>query len=136
MDKRHIGRFCIQFSSADSRHLQVVELLEAQGRRKAQFIADAVLHYINCKESPDTDTRPEPDAAMFKARVAAIVREIMRQEQSVRPIAESDASDAAVKLPVADVISADVRGEVLDEDLFASIRESISTLRDNEPDEY
>ncbi len=41
--KKHCGRFCIQFNLADDRHIQVIELLESKGHRKAQFIAEAVV---------------------------------------------------------------------------------------------
>lgn len=31
----------------------VSEILEHQGRQKARFISTAILHYINCKETPE-----------------------------------------------------------------------------------
>jgi len=41
--KKNHGRFCVQFNLNDPRHRQVVEILERQGRRKAQFIVEMVL---------------------------------------------------------------------------------------------
>ena len=42
-EKKNHGRFCVQFNLSDPRHRQTVEILEQQGRRKAQFIVDMVL---------------------------------------------------------------------------------------------
>ena len=43
---------CVQFNEQDPHHQQVMDILNAQGRHKAQFIAAAILHYINCSERP------------------------------------------------------------------------------------
>ena len=50
--KKSASRFCIQFNEQDPHHQQVMDILNAQGRHKAQFIAAAILHYINCSERP------------------------------------------------------------------------------------
>lgn len=131
MDKRNLGRFCIQFNTADARHLQVIELLEAQGRRKAQYLSEAVLHYINCKETPDMTAQVEPSAALFKKQVESIVWEILRQNRNVDMKEETAAPEMNMELPVKDFASEYPMAD-RDEDLFASIRESISALRDNE----
>lgn len=49
--KKDKCKFTIQFSSTDACHLQAVEILNAQGRRKAQFITNAILHYSNPTKS-------------------------------------------------------------------------------------
>ena len=50
-EKKCASRFCIQFNEHDVQHQQVMDVLNAQGRHKAQFIAAAILHYINCQEA-------------------------------------------------------------------------------------
>lgn len=53
-EKKERERFSIKFNSKDKSHRIVIELLEEQPPRcKAQFIVNAVLHYINCPETPD-----------------------------------------------------------------------------------
>ena len=47
-EKKNPGRVTIQFNPGDPKQLSVSELLEQQGRHKAQFITNAVLHYIHC----------------------------------------------------------------------------------------
>lgn len=56
-EKKNPGRFTIQFNPGDPKQLSVSELLEQQGRHKAQFITNAILHYIHCPETPEI---PEP----------------------------------------------------------------------------
>ena len=52
-DKKDPGKFTVRFNILDPQHQTVVALLNQQGRNKAQFLASAVLHYINCKETPN-----------------------------------------------------------------------------------
>lgn len=44
--KKAPGRFTIQFNMSDPHQRTVAELLEPQGRRKAQFLTSAVLCYV------------------------------------------------------------------------------------------
>lgn len=53
-EKKDRERFSIKFNENDPAHDAVIRLLEKQGpHSKAQFIVNAVLHYINCFETPD-----------------------------------------------------------------------------------
>lgn len=49
--KKAPGRFTIQFNMDDPQQRTVVGLLEPQGRRKAQFLTSAVLHYVQEPQS-------------------------------------------------------------------------------------
>lgn len=51
--KKDICRFTIQFNPADPCHQKAIELLNSQGRSKAQFIANAITHYLYCSQTPD-----------------------------------------------------------------------------------
>lgn len=78
-DKKDRGRFTIKFNENDPAHETVIGILEQQGpRQKAQFIANAVLHYIHCRETPDIAVPcfQRPD----KTAIEAIVMEILRQQ--------------------------------------------------------
>ena len=52
-EKKEQNKFTIQFSLADPAHRQVIDILNQQGRRKAQFLVNAVQHYLHCPETPD-----------------------------------------------------------------------------------
>lgn len=56
-EKKEQNKFTIQFNAADPSHRQVADLLNQQGRRKAQFLVNAVQHYLHCPETPDI---PQP----------------------------------------------------------------------------
>ena len=56
-------------------------MLEKQGPRcKAQFLVNAVLHYINCPETPDIAIPQTVD----RAAIEEIVAEILSQKENVR----------------------------------------------------
>lgn len=73
-DKKHLGRFTVQFNLGDPQQARVSEILEHQGRQKARFISTAILHYINCKETPEVTLPPAPDAAEIEKIVLAILK--------------------------------------------------------------
>ena len=74
-EKKDNAKFTVQFNPADPLHQQTIDMLNRQGRRKAQFIANAVTHYIYCKETPDI-----PQAAPISTEVIeAVVLRILEQ---------------------------------------------------------
>lgn len=56
-EKKDPGKFTVRFNICDPQHKAVVDLLNQQGRSKAQFLTNAVLHYINCTEAPELHRR-------------------------------------------------------------------------------
>ena len=95
-DKKNAGRFCVQFNLNDPRHRQVIELLEQQGRRKAQFIVEAVLR--------DGDAPAGPDMAQLKRQVEAWVRELLSQQTVIDNVAP-DGTDAELKAAIQGVMA-------------------------------
>ena len=74
--KKNRERFGIKFNENDPAHNAVIRLLEKQGpHSKAQFIVNAILHYINCQETPDIAF---PQAVDRKA-IEEIVIEILNR---------------------------------------------------------
>jgi hypothetical protein len=126
MDKRNLGRFCLQFNITDPRHLQAVEILEAQGRRKAQYITEAILHFVNCKETPEIDIKQ--DSAALEKMILAIVQKCLHKESgAVFNVTEREIS---LNFPTESVIPAEIADE--DDNLLASIRESMTALRESD----
>lgn len=80
--KNNPMRFTVQFSPGDPCHQQTVDILNQQGRRKAQFIVNAVMHYINCSEIPDV--KP---AAIDTALIEGIVRRLLNEQGKVAGLA-------------------------------------------------
>ena len=82
-EKKTPGRFCVQFNPNDPRHQQVIELLERQGRRKAQFIVEAVLR--------EGDAAVMPDMAQLRRQVESWVEQRLdKQPQGDSPAASDD----------------------------------------------
>ena len=73
-DKKHLGRFTVQFNLGDPQQARTAEILEQQGRQKARFISTAVLHYINCSETPEVVLPPAPNTAEIEISVLAVLK--------------------------------------------------------------
>ena len=83
--KKDRGRFSIKFNENDPAHRAVIDMLEQQGpRQKAQFIANAVLHYIHCSETPDIRITQTVDAASIEKIVLEILKEQVMGETNAR----------------------------------------------------
>lgn len=77
-EKKDRERFSIKFNENDPAHEAVIRLLEKQGpHRKAQFIVNAVLHYVNCKEAPDVSLAQAAD----RASVEKIVMDVLSRKK-------------------------------------------------------
>lgn len=84
-EKRNPGRFTIQFDLGDPQHGQVAQILEGQGRYKARFIANAVMHYLYCSETPDIPQSAPIDRKMLEKIVLDIIGQ--HREQNAEPCA-------------------------------------------------
>lgn len=81
-EKKNRERFSIKFNENDPAHDTVIRLLEKQGpHRKAQFIVNAVLHYINCRETLDM-LSPQ---AIDRESIEEIIREILDRKENEYP---------------------------------------------------
>lgn len=91
--KKAPGRFTLQFHVNDPHQRTVIDILNQQGRNKAQFLTSAVLHYINCSETPEYQ-QPAPSWSMDE--LEQLVLEILNRR--------ADASNSpAVRAPVKEV---------------------------------
>lgn len=77
--KKDRERFSIKFNENDPAHDAVIRLLEKQGSHsEAQFLVNAVLHYVNCPETPDIIIPQTVD----RAAIEEIVAEILGQKET------------------------------------------------------
>jgi len=124
MEKRNFGRFCIQFNTKEARHLKVVELLESRGRRKAQFIAEAVLCYMEGSKIETSDINP----VSLKDKVYAIVEECLREKAVGVDTMPPEAVATPETQPIENTNSISESDE-FDPDLLSAVQESISSFR-------
>ena len=67
-DKKDPGKFTIRFNTADPQQQAVVDMLNRQGRYKAQFITNAVLLYTYA--ASDAQTAPLQNSAAIQRVMA------------------------------------------------------------------
>ena len=77
-EKKDPGKFTVRFNIADPQQRTVIELLNQQGRYKAQFLTNAVLHYVQRSEIPDVRGVP----AASNEYIERIVRSVLAQQQA------------------------------------------------------
>lgn len=81
-EKKDPGKFTVRFNMADPQQKAVIDLLNQQGRYKAQFLTSAILHYVQCLETPDIRS-----AAVDSTEIERIVRHVLAQQQTAAPSA-------------------------------------------------
>lgn len=124
MAKKDIYKFTIQFSSGDPQHQQVAEILNRQGRRKAQFLVNTVLHYIHCSETPDIPQQPPVNTDAIET----IVRRII-EEYSEKPTRQDVRKTPEKKTVKSEEIAFDDAAELFGEDGIAAVRNTIASFR-------
>lgn len=82
-EKKGPGKFTVRFNMADPQQKAVIDLLNQQGRYKAQFLSSAILHYVHCPETPDIRSA----AAVDSTEIERIVRHVLAQQQTATPSA-------------------------------------------------
>lgn len=97
-DKKDRDRFSIKFNLNDPLHEKAVRLLEQQGaRRKAQFIANAILHYVSCPETPELEVGQSADRSYVEAMVMEILRQQGFRGKIPATMPEADTAQLGVK---------------------------------------
>lgn len=81
-DKKDPGKFTVRFNICDPRHRTVIDLLNQQGRNKAQFLANAVLHYINCTEVPEIRMPAVPDKEALEKLILGVLKAHTGRDES------------------------------------------------------
>ena len=69
MSKKDPGKFTVRFNIADPQQREAAELLNRQGRSKAQFLTSAVLSYVKGKRAAP----PHPSAGLSSSEVEPIL---------------------------------------------------------------
>ena len=80
-EKKDPGKFTVRFNIADPQQKAVIDLLNQQGRYKAQFLTSAILHYVHCSETPDIRSAATVDST----EIERSVRQVLAQQQAAIP---------------------------------------------------
>lgn len=125
MAKKDLYKFTIQFNSGDPQHQQTAEILNQQGRRKAQFLVNAVLHYLHCSETPNI---PQP-APIDTGAIEAIVRRIMMKEQTEKKPSAETGQEPVRRSVQSEQIDFGDATDLLGEDGVAAIKNTMASFR-------
>lgn len=125
-EKKEQNKFTIQFSIADPSHRMVADILNQQGRRKAQFIVNAVQHYLHCPETPDV-----PQAVPMDIHtIEDIVRRILEEQNRPLPIKQEPVPEHSRCIaPKTESICYDETAELLGEDGLNAIASTMASFR-------
>lgn len=96
--KKDPGKFTVRFNVADPQQREVVELLNQQGRSKAQFLTNAVQHYVHCSGAADM----RDVSAMNTEQIERIVKDILFKQQTPQESEVLPDSNANKSLPSTD----------------------------------
>lgn len=89
--KKKPGRFTLQFNQEDPQQRMVSEVLEQQGRHKAQFITSAVLLYVQCPKPQGSD---KGLSAIDETALEQMMLTIIEKHPQFAVAAPSDPSEA------------------------------------------
>ena len=124
-EKKDSFRFTVQFNAGDPSHQQVAAILNEQGRRKAQFLVNAVIHYMNCPETPETAAAPRID----RQTVEQLVREILsNMHPELVPAVGEDMPGGNLAITAAEDIPFDATA-MLGEDGLHSFMDSLAAIQ-------
>lgn len=127
--KKDRGRFSIKFNENDPAHKAVIDILEQQGpRHKAQFIANAVLHYIHCSETPDIRITQTVDAAFIEKIVLEILKEQGRGETTAES-GQAVSNRVIRKRDEPKKTSNELETRILDDEMMEMIAHTMSAFR-------
>ena len=85
--KKDRSRFTIKFRESDPAHNMTIRILERQGQRNiAPFLVNAVLHYVQCSETPDMShmLADNPASIVDRNAIEEIVWGVLRQQGIIR----------------------------------------------------
>ncbi len=102
-DKKSLNRFTIQFNTRDSTHQKVIEILNLQGRKKAQYIVNAILSYESgAIKSADIDDD-------IHHKIAAIVEQVLAgRVPDKKPLLQTDGLKSDKKVLKSDAGLSDI----------------------------
>ena len=124
-EKKDPYKFTIRFNPSDPTHQQTVVLLNQQGRRKAQLLVNAVMHYIHCSQTPDIPQTPPMDTALIET----VVRKVLKEQSEEPQIKKAEKHHPSTVQAPEDDFSFDEAADALGADGLAAIANTMAMFR-------
>lgn len=113
------GRFTIQFNMDDPQQRMVAELLERQGRRKAQFLTNAALCYLQGPQSQCLVS-----AGVSEAALEQMMLSILQRHPQMTDAAREDTPPQAKAVP-----SPEPRADMGGDDALRAITNTLAAFQ-------
>lgn len=124
-DKKNPGRFTLHFNLEDPQQRMVSELLEQQGRHKAQFITSAVQLYIQYPKPKANDAGPP---VIDEAALEQMLLSIMEKNPRFATTVPGDSSKAESRPPQAALTEKPWEGTIGD-DAMRAIADTLAAFQ-------
>ena len=124
-EKKAPGRFTLQFNLKDPQQRVVSELLEQQGRHKAQFITSAILRYIQGPSPHEHDSRqPGIDEAALERMLYSFL-----EKHPIFTAAPADNVPQVRESPTQASSGAKAWNNTIDDDAIRAISDTLSAFQ-------
>lgn len=126
-DKMQPGRFTLRFNMNDPQQQAAAEILNRMGRQKAQFIAQALTHYTECKCHPQAESQTVWDERTLERAILSV---LSRHPEFISSVQGEEATEVQENLRVeqAEEPSSAQNGFMTEEGLSA-ISKTLSAFR-------
>lgn len=123
-EKKKPGRFTLQFNMEDPQQRMASELLEQQGRHKAQFIASAILSYVQRPSQGHGGDSP----AINEAALERMLLAIMEKHPQFAGIASSG-PPGAEEAPASALSARRPWGDSVEDNTLKAINDTLAAFR-------
>jgi hypothetical protein len=137
-NKNERKKFTIQFNQDNPLHIEVVDILNGLNPRgKARFIADAILHYVNCDKAAEVNHPNQSIETKIETVVMRIIQEMgVNGKIALQASAPATKDDSSMRITLDsssvinfDDIDYEESMEVLSGDGFNAIADTLKAFR-------
>lgn len=124
--KKDPGRFTLHFNLHDPLQKAAVDILNHQGRQKAQFIARALKQYVDHPMAPNTQGGDIPDERTLEQAIISVLRKypnLVTDRCRIEP--PSDGSGKLQEVEQADTVEAP---ETFSQECFSAIQKTLASF--------
>ena len=131
ISKKAQTRFTVQFNQTDPSHLKVADILNNQKKHgKAQYIVDAVIHYISCGLAESATHLIKLDEKQIELIVKRLLQDMNVCTTDNQPATNNQLDLHSQSQPqIADKITLDGATEALDEKGIKAVSNALISFR-------
>lgn len=126
-DKIQPGRFTLRFNLNDPQQQTAVEILNRMGRQKAQFIAQALIHYAEYKSRPQMT----PQAVLDEHTLEQAILSVLARHPELVPSGQGGETTEGQEALLAEQAEgpSSVQNDFMTEEGLSAISKTLSAFR-------